>query len=260
MLPALIGAGAAIASGGIGALGQSSANKANLRIAREQMAFQERMRGSAYQAAVKDLQLAGLNPALAYQQGGAATPSGASARMESAAAPLAAGVTSAGQAAMMGEQIRLQAAQADKTAAEARWVDAQSMAQVSQMRANMRLTGMNTAQAIQNLRYGDDTYNTRIHLLNSEKRKAFADAENLEARSPDIRTQEGLRTQGMRQDIDLRSLERNELEAMSKFWGGTGGTIAPWLEKGGILKALPGIGAIIDKFTKPKRTTHIWKR
>lgn len=260
MIPALIGAGAAIASGGIGALGQSSANKANLRIAREQMKFQERMRGSAYQAAVKDLQLAGLNPALAYQQGGASTPSGASAQMENAAAPLAAGATSAGQAYMMGQQMRLQSAQADKTAAEARWVDAQAMAQVQQMRANMRLTGMNTAQAIQNLRYGDDTYNTRIHMLQSEKRTKFAEAENLEHTSGDIREQAGLRTTAARQDIGLRSLERNELEAMSRFWGGTGGTIAPWLERGGILKAIPGIGSILNAFRKPKNTTHVWKR
>jgi hypothetical protein len=47
--------------------------------AQKQMDFQERMRATQYQTAVKDLQAAGLNPMLAYQQGGAGTPSGASA-------------------------------------------------------------------------------------------------------------------------------------------------------------------------------------
>ena len=60
----------------------ASANRANLQIARENTQFQERMSSTAYQRAVQDMKIAGLNPILAYQQGGAGTPSGSTATMQ----------------------------------------------------------------------------------------------------------------------------------------------------------------------------------
>lgn len=72
--------GTAVASG-IGASSaenaQTAANEWNYQSAEANRQWQERMSNTAYQRAVADMKEAGLNPMLAYSQGGASTPSGA---------------------------------------------------------------------------------------------------------------------------------------------------------------------------------------
>ena len=51
----------------------------NKALAKESRDWQEMMANTAYQRAVKDMQAAGINPILAYSQGGAAVPGGATA-------------------------------------------------------------------------------------------------------------------------------------------------------------------------------------
>jgi TolA-binding protein len=71
------GAFGAVAGGLTSLIGSSLTNRGNKHIANRQMSFQDQMSSTAYQRAVKDMRAANLNPMLAYQQGGASTPSGA---------------------------------------------------------------------------------------------------------------------------------------------------------------------------------------
>lgn len=71
-------AGASLLGHGMEFFGNSATNHANRENAREQMSFQERMSNTAYQRATADMKKAGINPIMAFQQGGASTPGGAS--------------------------------------------------------------------------------------------------------------------------------------------------------------------------------------
>jgi len=103
--PAGAAAGAAAGSGVSSYIGQNEANNANRDIAREQMAFQSGMSSTAYQRAMADMKAAGLNPMLAYSQGGASTPTGASAQMQNAYEGLSKGISTSVDALRLKKEV-----------------------------------------------------------------------------------------------------------------------------------------------------------
>jgi hypothetical protein len=177
---------------GIGAaaslFGGKSQNDANARMAQQQMDFQERMRATQYQTTVADLKAAGLNPMLAYTQGGAGTPVGATAQMGN---PLGEAGTSAREAAMalanyqqLTTQNKLTQEQANQSAASANLLDQQAITEMDRQ-DQIRTETQRERKKMPGYSKYEEQQNAQINQLNSSARQAKANSAFIEATQPE---------------------------------------------------------------------------
>lgn len=170
-----------ILGGGLSYLGQSQANDQNAQIAADNRAFQAGMSNTAYQRAVLDMKAAGLSPMLAYSQGGASTPSGATATM---ADPITAGINTGLSASMNKQQLE-----------NLREQVAQTKATTNSIIMNADKTATETGRILELLPWEVANLKSQIQQNNASAQQAKANARNIQQNTninkPKEQVQEG---------------------------------------------------------------------
>lgn len=153
----MVSAAAPLAAGALSFLGQRNANVANAKQAQSQMDFQNQQTSSSWQRGVADMKAAGLNPMLAYSQGGAGSGTGSSAVMGS---ELGAGANAAQSAYLARQQMQQSAATIENLQSSSALNDSQASA-TDQSRLESIARTRNLSE--ENRRILSDIYRLDLH-------------------------------------------------------------------------------------------------
>lgn len=188
------GLGGSLLSGVLGHSAQSAANRANIKLQRDNQAWMERMSNTSWQRSVADMLKAGINPMLAVSQGGASTPSSSAATVIPEDA-LARSVSSAADKAMQVQALRLTKANADQ--AEEKAIQ----------------EGLNTdAMKVDRLQTGD--YFKRLH---DETEKIKAERMSAQQRARLAKTDADIRDIELKVAEQIQGYQVNSARAMSQI-------------------------------------------
>lgn len=224
--------------GGIfGSSAQKQANATNIKLQREQQAWQERMANTSWQRGKEDMIKAGFNPMLAFSQGGADTPNVQPAQVQPVDASARA-ASSAGDKMM--QLINLSTA---KSMADKAHYDAKKSQYDAEWRAMETDEPARTAWG-RNLQTGVETLQEGLNKLRAEASSARTTANQLEEAL-------ALQREGDRLLNRMAAANLPEAEAAAKMWNDLGEI---GKEAGMIQQWVKGASQIIQMFSDRKTT------
>jgi len=183
-LPAISSGLGSIIGGGLGAIGSffgaSSSAKQAKKLAREQMAFQERMSNTAYQRSADDLEAAGLNRILALGSP-ASSPAGAMAPVPNYGDALTAGAKTAAESMtqrVQRQNIQAQTSQASSAAGvnKARENQIKSQTVIQDAIAKAVSTGQSGIEQLGKLLINPDSVGSAVEAVKEGAEKASSSA------------------------------------------------------------------------------------